>query len=138
MHDTSNYVYILLFSSNVRDRSGGTGLGSIKGKHTKRNTKSSSLLIPQSPVKKNGSFLETTEPVGPTIVPVKEQPSTYTSDDITAQDNRSAMLVDQVYTTVLFLYSVVDEFTLEISLLMWLTCLMILGINFQKNMRYVI
>lgn len=93
VHDTNNYVYILLFSSNVRDRSGGTGLGSIKGKHTKRNTKSSSLLIPQSPIKKNGSFFETTEPVGPTIVPVKEQPSTYTSDDITAQDNRSAMFM---------------------------------------------
>ena len=54
-------------------------------------------------MKKNGSSFETTEPVGPTIVPVKEQPSTYTSDDLTAQDNRSAICVtDQTYSTGLF------------------------------------
>ena len=49
-----------------------------------------SLLIPQSLLKNKSSFFKITKPVGPTILPVKEQPSTYTSNDITAQKNRSA------------------------------------------------
>ena len=128
---------MFIHRSNIRDRSGGAGLGSIKGKHTKRGTKSS-LLLPQSPQKKNGGFFETTEPVGPSIVPVKEQPSTYTSDDITAHDNRSAACNPSALSYTADLHSVVDAFILEIFLPMLLTCLMILVINFQKNMRYAI
>lgn len=85
-----NYLCILFISSSNYVR--GSNAASLKARQPKRNTKGS-LLLPASPTKKNGSFFETTEPVGPTIVPVKDQPSTYTSDDITAQDNRSAIFI---------------------------------------------
>ena len=117
-------------SNNVR----GSTAGSLKAR-PKRVTKGS-LLLPASPTKRNGSFFETTEPVGPTIVPVKDQPSTYTSDDITMQDNRSAIL-SYISQLLQLFYFLVDASTLEIFLLMWLTCLMIQVINFLKNMRYV-
>jgi len=50
------------------------------------------MLLPSSPSKNNGSFFES-ETVGPTIVPVKDQPSSYTSEDLTSQKEHRFVLL---------------------------------------------
>ena len=49
------------------------------------------MLLPSSPSKNNGSFFES-EAIGPTIVPVKDQPSSYTSDDLSSQQEHRFVL----------------------------------------------
>lgn len=82
-------MYSVIFFIHRSNGRTGSSIGSPKGKFSKRGTKSS-LLLPQSPLKNTGGLFDKTDPVGPSIVPVKEQPSSYTSDDITIQENRSS------------------------------------------------